>query len=618
MYKDLITQILELFSLLRNLAQNSFKFLTGMVNLFISFGIFILTCGSLVHLRQPRTRRVTSSNTFTLSERTQTTDAYSTQGSRSMRSNFDGYDYYKVPYAKSREKLKSMLQQQYSVSQSTCPMPDKCRQDWIFIPSLSLDNQELSKIPGVSFYEERQLCTLLYLRNPNLRLVYITSLPVSECIIEYYIELITKVSNVTKEDIYSRLLLLSCHDTSNIPLTAKIHRRPKIIDKIRSWIHPNYAHITCFISSNLERELAIKIGVPLLSNDPSLSFWGTKFGSREAFKYAGVSFARGSGLVYSSDELVNAIYILYKFSPYPIKRAVIKLNIGFSGEGNALLDASYFQEDDLKFSIKKAIQDNLSFVCKEESWSSFQIKLKIHGAIVEEWIENVEDSPSCQAFINQSGGVEILSTHAQVLDNMVYLGCMFPCRNDYRVILQDMTYKIGKVLACNGCRDRFAVDFVARYEGNLWKIYAIEINLRWGGTAHPFIYTSLMTDGEFTPDGLLLGKDGLYKYYIATDNIRDSIYSGLTPTDFLEIVYAHSSLQFDTKSYTGPIFYLLSALSLYGKFGFVCIGNSPDEAKRKFNEVLKILEEEVKSITASKKFTELDLSITPPYRIRNS
>jgi hypothetical protein len=173
-------------------------------------------------------------------------------------------------------------------------------------------------------------------------------------------------------------------------------------------------------------------------------------------------------------------------------------------------------------------------------------------------------------------------------------------------------------LACNGCRDRFAVDFVARYEGNLWKIYAIEINLRWGGTAHPFIYTSLMTDGEFTPDGLLLGKDGLYKYYIATDNIRDSIYSGLTPTDFLEIVYAHSSLQFDTKSYTGPIFYLLSALSLYGKFGFVCIGNSPDEAKRKFNEVLKILEEEVKSITASKKFTELDLSITPPYRIRNS
>jgi hypothetical protein len=50
----------------------------------------------------------------------------------------------------------------------------------------------------------------------------------------------------------------------------------------------------------------------------------------------------------------------------------------------------------------------------------------------------------------------------------------------------------------------------------------------------------------------------------------------------------------------------------------VCIGNSPDEAKRKFNEVLKILEEEVKSITASKKFTELDLSITPPYRIRNS
>lgn len=48
-------------------------------------------------------------------------------------------------------------------------------------------------------------------------------------------------------------------------------------------IDPSIAFITCFISSNLEREIALKIGVPLFANDPALSYWGTKSGSREVF-----------------------------------------------------------------------------------------------------------------------------------------------------------------------------------------------------------------------------------------------------------------------------------------------------------------------------------------------
>lgn len=58
------------------------------------------------------------------------------------------------------------------------------------IPSLSVDPQEMAKITAAHLYEERQLCTLFYLRNPNVRLIYVTSMPVDRAIVNYYLRLI--------------------------------------------------------------------------------------------------------------------------------------------------------------------------------------------------------------------------------------------------------------------------------------------------------------------------------------------------------------------------------------------------------------------------------------------
>lgn len=59
----------------------------------------------------------------------------------------------------------------------------------------------------------------------------------------------------------------------------------------------------------------------------------------------------------------------------------------------------------------------------------------------------------------------MLSTHEQMLggdDGMVYLGCEFPARDEYRKLLLDYSMKIGEILASKGCRDRFAIDYVVR------------------------------------------------------------------------------------------------------------------------------------------------------------
>ena len=60
----------------------------------------------------------------------------------------------------------------------------------VVVPSLSLDPEILSKISGHIHYEERMLCLLLLLRMPRTKVIYVTSTPIEEVIVDYYLHLI--------------------------------------------------------------------------------------------------------------------------------------------------------------------------------------------------------------------------------------------------------------------------------------------------------------------------------------------------------------------------------------------------------------------------------------------
>jgi hypothetical protein len=60
----------------------------------------------------------------------------------------------------------------------------------VVIPSLTLDQEELKSIAGVNHYEERHLFSLIRLRNPRTRLIYITSEPLHPMGIDYSLQLL--------------------------------------------------------------------------------------------------------------------------------------------------------------------------------------------------------------------------------------------------------------------------------------------------------------------------------------------------------------------------------------------------------------------------------------------
>lgn len=213
-----------------------------------------------------------------------------------------------------------------------------------------------------------------------------------------------------------------------------------------------------------------------------------------------------------------------------------------------------------------------------------------------------KQSPSVQGQIMPDGQVEILSTHDQILGGpggQIYLGCNFPAQAAYRLALQEIGLKIGNILAAKGALERFGVDFVVqqieRNGDRVWDIQAIEINLRKGGTTHPFMTLKFLTNGRYDrATGLFYSQQGRPKYYVASDNLQKPQYRGMLPNDLIDII-AHHRLHFDTSTETGTVFHLMGCLSEFGKLGLTSIGDSPDHAQEIYNDVINVLDQETSS-----------------------
>jgi hypothetical protein len=470
-------------------------------------------------------------------------------------------------------------------------MQDEASHTSVVVPSMTLDQSELRKLAGASFYEERLLFLLIRLRNPRARVVYVTSQPVHPMILDYYFQLL---AGIPASHARSRLTLLCAYDASPRSLTEKILERPRLIERIREGIQDrSRSYLTVFNSTPLERKLTVLLGIPLNGVDPDLYHLGTKSGSRKVFREAGVALPEGFEDLHSQGDIEEALIDLAARRP-GIRRAVVKLNDSFSGEGNALFR---YPEVESRSAIREALQ-RIEFSVPEETFETYCDKFSRMGGIVEEFIEGIEKvSPSAQLRISPRGEVLMISTHDQILggpSDQVFLGCSFPAREEYRLRVLEAATRIGEVLAARGVVSRFAIDFLLWRTDPAaeWEMAALEINLRMGGTTHPYLALQFLTGGHLDhTTGLFYSPSGLAKYYRATDNLHSDSYRGLLPEDVIDIL-TENRLHYSHGSDSGVLFHLIGAVSEFGKLGLTAIGNSREEADALYYKTLEVLDRE--------------------------
>jgi hypothetical protein len=252
--------------------------------------------------------------------------------------------------------------------------------------------------------------------------------------------------------------------------------------------------------------------------------------------------------------------------------------------------------------VRGRLATGLRFEAPHERWDAYEQKLRSMGGIVECFLEGgAARSPSVQCRVDPLGDASVISTHDQVLggpSGQVFLGCTFPADAGYRGGIQESGMRVAQVLRQEGVIGRFSVDFIARRRGDGWEHAALEINLRKGGTTHPYLLLQFLTDGRYDPDtGLYLTPAGQPCCYYASDNLQSQAYRGLTPDDLIDIAVTHD-LHFHGAMQQGVMFHMIGALSEHGKLGTVCIADSLQGAARLYNDLVRVLDEETRPAAA--------------------
>ena len=468
----------------------------------------------------------------------------------------------------------------------------------VVVPSVTLSRA----VPGsgsgsmAQAFEERFLFLLLLLRQPRLRMIYVSSMPVDPRIIEYYLALLP---GVIPSHAQARLTMVSVGDASPRPLSVKLLERPRLLEKIAALI-PNRdrSHLIPYNTTELERDLALTLGIPMYGSDPRLSDLGTKTGCRRLFGEVGVPYPLGAEDLHGLDEVVDAIGDLLDARP-TIGQVIVKLNEGVSGAGNAHVDLAGvggLPAAERRAAIAERV-DGMQLEAPDVPFAAYVAKLESDGGIVEERIVGEELlSPSVQLRSLPDGTVELLSTHDQLLggaSGQSYLGCVFPADPAYSRLISEPAAAIGERLAAEGVLGRFAVDFVTmRDAAGGWSAYAIELNLRKGGTTHPFLTLQFLTDGRYDAEtGRFLTPEGAEKHLVATDHLEGGELRALSVVDLFDVVARHG-LHFDQSRQTGIVFHMISSITEHGRVGMTAVGDTPEQAMELYERARRVLFDE--------------------------
>jgi hypothetical protein len=443
----------------------------------------------------------------------------------------------------------------------------------VLLPSFSVGESLLShyasRLPAL---EHRFLVGMLLLRMPATRLVYICSAEPDSDVVEHYLSLLPPP---LLPQLHNRFQIVVVDDLSARPVAAKLLDRPDLIDRIRSWIGSDPGFIEPWNVTEPERELALGLGLPLLGTAPELWPLGFKSKGRELLRDAGVPVPPGRENLSSVTEVVEAIEELRATDP-DTESVILKLDDSGAGDGNAVI-----RVDDLEPPGSKIASRRLrSRVNSLEPWYLGDLE---SGCVAEKRITGDRfSSPSAQVEIGPDGTTKVLSTHEQILggdDDQVYLGCRFPADPAYSSEIGAHARAAADSLQERGALGRAAIDFVASYSrGGPWSVHAIEINLRKGGTTHPYSVLRHLAPGCYDAEsGAYTDDSGREKYYVASDNLVDETWTGIPESTVLAAL-DEAALLFDRTSRTGVVPYMLSCLVLDGRFGMTAIADSPGQA----------------------------------------
>ena len=441
----------------------------------------------------------------------------------------------------------------------------------IAMPSYSLNESFLSHYGNrILALEHRYLLSgLMTHRIADVRWIYLSSIAPGREVLDYYRDIGPRPA-----DFAASSTVVSLGDRGSRCMSDKLLARPEVIDRLRRMIDGRPAVIEPWNVTEHEVAVAEQLQVPVNGMDPRLRHLGFKSAGRRLFHRAGVPVPYGREDVRTVDDVLAAIASLRAARP-DATAVVVKLDDSGAGDGNVVID----------------LCDPLGAVARLPAW--FVTELRAGGVVEELVVGETVTSPSAQIDLTPGGRVDVLATHEQVLggdSGQIFLGCRFPADAAYSAELARYGAAIGKHLAAAGVLGRVSVDFAAtRSAAGGWRLYALEMNLRKGGTTHPYGALRNLVPGRYDSDaGRWIARDGSSRAYVCTDNMVDEAWLGLAADRVIRAV-RDAGLQFDHRTGVGVLLHMLSGLDIDGRIGLTAVGLEPVQAQTLYDDTRQVL-----------------------------
>ncbi len=444
----------------------------------------------------------------------------------------------------------------------------------VALPSYSLGESLLShyadRIPAL---EHRYLVSALVVgRIPTCEIVFVSSRGPEPELIDHYFDCLPGDAATSARQ---RFHTVTLDDVSPLPVAEKLLARPDLLELIRATVGGRVGLIEPWNVTRAEVEVARQLGLPLNGTDPALWPLGFKSSGRRLFREAGVPLPDGAEDVTDVDGILDAAVRLRRANP-ELARIVVKHDDSGSGDGNVVLDLSRGET-----ALRHALDALPHWYLDDLS----------RGGVVEEMVSGQRfTSPSAQVDLLPDGTVSVLATHEQILGGpsaQVYQGCRFPADPAYAPELAVHASAVGALLVERGALGRVAIDFAcAQRSDGSWRVAALEINLRKGGTTHPYAALRNLVPGRYDGDtgAWVSDADGSPRSYVASDNLVEPLLIGCPPRDVIDAL-RRANLSFDPTTGTGVVLHMLSCLAIDGRFGLTAIGHDSDHAAALYGAV---------------------------------
>lgn len=372
------------------------------------------------------------------------------------------------------------------------------RGTYIVVPSLSLGNEDLLAESGADPVAEQRLLSLaLLLHSPDVRVIYASSYEVPGAVID------TLMRYVPDPDA-ARSKFGTVTTSRPGPLASALLADPRAMEKLRAAVRSGPP--ACLISFDVTRHesaLAASLGIPVIGSHPDHQKLCTKTGARQIAIDNGVPVPPGAEGLGSLEDAEEAVERLGSRHP----RVIVKLNDGFGGLGNVVVDSS---EPGIPLTRRAA-----RFGDPLDDWASFSEKFERSGGVVEVMVGGgALASPSAQLFISPEGQTLVVSTQDQIMGGptgQTSIGCAGPASLRYRYTIARHAAAVGDALSERGVWGFVGVDFLAEPAVSGSRVYLGEINLRMGATAPPNLYLRMLL-GADAQDDLSADGDALPNY----------------------------------------------------------------------------------------------------------